>query len=99
MTDHDTVDLAPVRGDIDALLAVRDQIAALKDTETRLRQAIEHHMGDAQNGTLDGDTIITWRVGAKPRRFNQSAFKAAHPDLAAEYTELGEPARPFKVVG
>lgn len=94
----DTCDLASVRGDVEALLAVRDQITALKDTEAQLRARIEHAMGDAQDGQLDGQPIISWRVGAKPRRFNQSAFKAAHPDLFAEFVELGEPARPFKVV-
>ena len=39
----DQVELDP--GNVEALLAVRAQIAALKDTETRLRQAIEHQLG------------------------------------------------------
>ena len=90
----DQVELDP--GNVEALLAVRAQIAALKDTETRLRQAIEHQLGDHGTGTLDGTPVISW-MPVKSRRFDQAAFKKAHPDLAAEFVTTSE-SRPFKVV-
>lgn len=40
-----------------------------------------------------GKTLATWKASAAPQRFDAAAFRAAHPELAAQFTKPGEPSR------
>ena len=43
----------------------------------------------------DGRTLATWKAQKGAQRFDGAAFKAAHPDLYAQFTKVGEPFRRF----
>jgi putative phage-type endonuclease len=47
----------------------------------------------------DGKTLCTWKASAAPKRFDTAAFRAAHPDLAEQFTKAGEPSRRFLLKG
>lgn len=42
-----------------------------------------------------GKTLATWKASAPPNRFDTAGFKAAHPDLYAQFVKVGEPSRRF----
>jgi putative phage-type endonuclease len=44
-----------------------------------------------------GRTLVTWKAAAAPQRFDTAAFKAAHPELAAEFTKAGNASRRFLI--
>lgn len=92
------VNLDPVRGQITAYKAIDEQIKALTETRQALRVDIEDALGDNETGVLDGKTVVTWRHSKKPERFDLTAFRAAHPQLAAEFTTVREAPRVFKVL-
>lgn len=44
---------------------------------------------------ITGKPIVTWKAPKPSARFDASAFKAAHPDLHAQFLVTGEPSRRF----
>lgn len=95
-TDPTRVDLDSVRGEILALQQINAQIKVLSDTAKTMRARIEDALGGQDTGTLDGHVVVTWKP-VKSNRFDQAAFKKAHPDLAAEFMTVTE-SRRFTVV-
>lgn len=89
-------DLSKVRGHVEVLQYAKREIAKLKELESMARDAIEAELGNDDIGQLDGATVITW-VAHKKRQFQQKKLAEAHPELAAEFTELVEQ-RTFKLV-
>ena len=94
MNEH--ADLTPVAADLAAYRELDTQIKALKEIQATLRGRIEDAMGDHELGLIDGEPAAMYKF-VKSRRFDQKAFKAAHPDLAAEYVTVSE-SRRFTVV-
>lgn len=96
MSNPDQVELDSVRGEVQALQQITAQIKVLSDTAKTMRARIEDALGDQDTGTLDGQIVVTWKP-VKSNRFDQAAFKKAHPDLAAEFMTVTE-SRRFTVV-
>jgi hypothetical protein len=90
---NEPVALDDIKGWVDVLRTVRARRAELDEVEAKARAEIEAVLGAAETGTVDGKPVLTWKWGKPPRRFDQTRFKAEHPDLASAYTVLGEPVR------
>ena len=85
------------------VLAALQQLRELKVQEKHLELATEQWRAVVMKalGELDtlvgpdGKTLATWKAGAAPMRFDAAAFKAAHPDLHAQFLKAGEVSRRF----
>ena len=89
------VDLDDDANYVTALRDVRRRMAELREVEERIVEQLKDRMADAVEARLDGQPVIRWAWTKPVRRFDRKAFAAAHPDLDAEYTRLGEPSRRF----
>lgn len=73
------------------LALIADCDAKIKDLEEIRKIArghLERMLGDAEVGLVDGQPAVRWSF-VSSRRFDQSKFKAAHPDLAREFMVEG----------
>lgn len=85
---------------VKALDALSDIQTAMKDYERQeelLKGTIMSFMGNHETLTVDGLTRVSWKTSKAAERFDSKAFKAAHPDLAAEFTKPGAPSRRFLI--
>ena len=78
------------------------QLHAAKARETEaekeadaLQATICAAMGEGDVLVYGDATLATWKAGKPPLRFNTDAFKAAHPDLYAEFAKPGNASRRF----
>lgn len=98
MSEPNTVDLTP---DVAAAIAgyqyVAEQIKSLEETKANLRADIERALGDNEIGRVNGLVAVTWKRNKKTEKFNKAALAKDHPALVAEYTELVDGNRVFKV--
>jgi putative phage-type endonuclease len=73
--------------------------AELKEIEQQLdgmKLEFQKAMGaDATSLTCDGQPLFTWKTRKGSTRLDTKALRDAHPDIAAEFTKTGEPARTF----
>lgn len=78
------------------LLDIREQRAALDAAEDEARAIVMKALGE-RDTLVDaaGKTLATWRAAAAPKRFDSTAFKAAHADLYSQFLKTGEPSRRF----
>ena len=77
-------------------------LAKSKDDEKRLaelRAKLEQVIGSNEALTYQGRTLITYKSTKARESFNATAFKTAHPDLAAQFTESKPGARVFRLKG
>ena len=66
---------------LDRLISVRNQINYYKDLEAQARAIIEAEMGDTHDAaTVDGVEVVAWSL-VKSNRLDQSALRAAHPQV------------------
>lgn len=82
------------------LRLVKAEKKALEAEEDRLKGVIAAYMGE--HDTLiapNGEKLVTWKVGAPPKRLDTKALAAAHPDIAAQFTKEGEASRRFLLKG
>lgn len=89
-------DLESVRAQVEILRMVKESQKKLKALEADARAAVEDAMGNHEQGSLDGQIVVTWTTHKK-RQFQQAELKDAHPEVIESYTRLVE-ARTFKVV-
>lgn len=83
-SDPNKVQIPPALWDrYRALRARREQF---EEAEKRAREQIEQIAGDAEHLMVGDVEVINWRQG-KTSRFNQGAFKEAHPELYALFVE------------
>ncbi|WP_225784492.1 YqaJ viral recombinase family protein [Xenophilus sp. Marseille-Q4582] len=80
----------------ESALIAYNEIKALRPQLKELEARIEEHqdtlraaMGPAARLLMDGQEIASWKTQSATR-FDQSAFKAAHPDLAALFMKTTE---------
>jgi len=91
-----SVDLAPVRAQVELLHWVKQRIAELKEVEKAARGQIEDVMGTSDTGLLDGEPAISWG-SHKRTSFDQKAFRAEHPFDFENYCRTTE-VRRFEVL-
>lgn len=58
--------------------------------------ALELMLGVNERGRI-GNRIVNWKSVKAAERFDTKLFKVDYPDLAAQYTKLGEPSRRFSI--
>ena len=83
----------PIEADVKALAAInrmREINAITKPLEqefSALKESVQLHMRDASTLTIDGQALATWRTQST-KRFSQSAFAEAHPDLLEQFKQV-----------
>ena len=82
---------------LDALADASEKVKEAEQIEEDLKGKIMSFMGENETLTVDGLTRVSWKTGKAAERFDSKAFKAAHPDLAAEFTTTSAPSRRFLV--
>jgi predicted phage-related endonuclease len=67
----------------------------LSEEETALQSQVMAAMGDADTLTSGGNVLATWKSAKAPERIDTKRLRADHPEIAAHYTNIGEPSRRF----
>lgn len=76
------------------LARIKAQIKALEVAEEEAKAIVVRAFSDRGDTLIGKDrTLATWKLTKAPARFDTAAFKAAHPDLAAQFTRPGNPYR------
>lgn len=87
--DRERKDVTEYKGLIAVLRDIDAQMKELKGRAEVLKKTLAEFLGKAEVGEVDGKPAFYNRV-SYPKRFNQKAFKAKHPDLHAEFVEEAE---------
>ena len=77
------------------LKEVREQLDAIEERKKALEDKLKMCFGDAEAISYEGQTLATWKAPKPSEKFDDRAFKAAHPEVAKEYTKLVTGARRF----
>lgn len=77
------------------LKAVREGFDSLATRKESLENKIKMAFGDAEALTRQGLTLATWKAPKPSLKFDDKAFKAAHPDLFKEFSKEVQGARRF----
>ena len=64
---------------------MREQIKFSEQREEALVLDLKKYLADRDTLTYAGRTLATWKSAKDSQRFEADAFKAAHPDLYAQY--------------
>lgn len=76
------------------LARIKAQIKELELAEESAKAIVMRAFGDSGDTLVsDNRTLATWKLAKAPERFDATRFKAAHPDLAAQFTAPGNPYR------
>jgi putative phage-type endonuclease len=93
-----------VMADAEALRAIEQlrqlhvQRAHLDMAEAEWKAIILRALGERDTLVDEsGRTLATWKATKPPKRFDIEAFRQDHPELAAQYTETGDPSRRFLI--
>lgn len=71
------------------LKSINEDLKRMGADADKLKERLQLHMGNASHLTLRGAVIATWK-GQTTRRFDQTAFKAANPELHAQFVKASE---------
>ena len=63
--------------------------------KSELEERIKLGFGDAEAISYGGQTLATWKAPKPTMKFDDEAFKAAHPDMVKEFTKEVQGARRF----
>lgn len=77
------------------LKGLKDELAALEERKEALEATIKLGFGDSEAISYGGQTIATWKAPKPGLKFDDKAFKAAHPDLVTEFSKPYQGARRF----
>lgn len=78
-----------------SLKEIKKELSELDERKAALEEKIKMVFGDAEGISYGGQTIATWKAPKPSMKFDDKAFKAAHPDLAKEFTKEVQGARRF----
>lgn len=70
-------------------------IQSMQEEADALKLVIANYMGSADTLTFEGRRVLTFKTQKGRESFDSAAFKAEHPELAAQFTKQGQP---FKVM-
>lgn len=68
-----------------------------EDQEDRARDWLAQHLKDATIGTLDGETVVTWREQQGRVSIDTKRLEQDHPELAAQYKRQSNAYRVMRV--
>jgi predicted phage-related endonuclease len=85
-----------LRGYIELLTWAKAEKAKIKEIEDAAKAVIEEALGDSDEGTVDGETVVVWK-SHKRTALDQRLLKQLFPDAAAECMSTTE-VRRFEVV-
>ena len=77
------------------LKELKKELTGLETRKEELESKIKIGFGDAEAISYGGQTIATWKAPKPGSKFDEKAFKEAHPDLAKEFTIQTQGARRF----
>lgn len=76
---------ATIAATVAELVIVREQIKLATQREDALVLDLKKYLASHDTLTHAGRTLATWKSAKDSQRFDAEAFKAAHPDLYAQY--------------
>lgn len=77
------------------LKQVKEELAQLTERKDNLEEQLKMAFKDAEAISYGGDILATWKSAKDSEKFDAKAFKAEHPDLAAEFTKKVAGSRRF----
>jgi predicted phage-related endonuclease len=89
-------DLTRLNGALHTWRQLNETIKDFEERRDHLRQIIIDELGDDDNGTIDGETVVTYKW-QKTTRIDTKTLKEQQPDLCKKYERVSEHRR-FVVV-
>jgi len=84
-----------IQADVLALKSLKADAKSLEALIAMREERIKLYMGDAAILTMNGTPALSWKE-QQSRRFDQTAFKAAYPDLFEKFTKVAA-SRVFRI--
>lgn len=85
--------------DVEALRLAKAELAKWKSVEEALTEKIKAALGDEPEGTVDGHTVVTWKLSAPGVTLDVKKLEEELPEsVLAPFRMTKKAARPFKVV-
>jgi predicted phage-related endonuclease len=81
----DSIPLDAIADEVDAWRGAKRFIRDLEAQRDGAEAAIKAALGDASEGTVNGQRVVTWRTQTR-RSIDAGALRNAHPNIAAEFT-------------
>jgi predicted phage-related endonuclease len=79
--------LDDVQGAVIGLRAAREDLKAARQAEDECKAIIAATLADAEEGTIDGKTAVTYRSHDR-RDIDVDRLRLRHPDIAERYTTV-----------
>lgn len=87
-----------VQAAVETLQAIKHKREDLDLAEDESKLVVLKAIGECDTLVdLTGKTLATWKAAKPSQRFDAAAFKAAHPELHAQFLKAGEPTRRFLI--
>jgi putative phage-type endonuclease len=90
-------DLTPMRELVRDLHEIRAAQRFLKQRAQQRENELRAALGNAEEGQIDGETVVTWRPHTR-RDLDRKALREEQPVLADKYT-VTKPVRPLRLTG
>ena len=82
-------DLTRFEGALHQIKTLNEAIKDFEERRDRLKELIIAELGDDDNGTIDGHTVITYKW-TKTTRIDTKSLKEQQPDLCKKYERVSE---------
>ncbi len=94
VTDGTEIELSEQAFDtLERITVLNSDIQAQTEERDALKVVLGQYVGAADTLTHDGVKVATWRQQKGRAGFDQKAFREAYPDLAQQFTTVGQPFR------
>lgn len=80
-------------GEVVRLKDIKDNIKTLDTSKDEIEEKIKVAIGEAEALNFQGSVLATWKAPKAGTKFDEKAFKTAHPDLYGEYSKEAQGAR------
>jgi hypothetical protein len=97
MPEHVELDPA-VAAWYQAAKAAAAEITRCTEIRNRAIEHIQNAMGDAEQATIDGRPVVSWKPSKPAPYIDKKALETDLPEIAAKYTAYKKGARPFKLL-
>jgi len=97
MTDHIELDAATAAW-LQAARNATAEIARLTEVRDVAIQHVKDALGECAEARVGGKPVVTWAYSKPAEYIDKKGLEAAHPAIAAMFTRLKSPARPFRLL-